>query len=34
MVGCFVYALVTDFCVKEKGLDRLKFDEFDAEKSE
>ena len=34
MVGCFVYAVVTDFCMKEKGLDPLKFEEFEAEKSD
>lgn len=31
MVGCFVYAVVTDFCMKEKGLDPLKFEEFEAD---
>jgi hypothetical protein len=34
MVGCFVYAIMTDFCVKDKGLNPLKFDEFDVEKNE
>ena len=29
-----MYAIVTDFCVKEKGLSPLKFDEFDVEKNE
>lgn len=26
MLGCFIYGIVTDFCMKEKGLNPLKFD--------
>jgi hypothetical protein len=34
MLGCFVYSIVVDFCIKEKNLTALKFDEFDCDKSE
>jgi hypothetical protein len=33
MLGCFVYSIVVDFCIKDKHLTPLKFDDLEVEKS-
>ena len=33
MLGCFLYSIVVDFCIKDKHLTPLKFDDFEVDKS-